>query len=517
MTTQTITNAVCGDAEPRRVLRYFEEICGIPHGSFHTEEISDYLVRFAKERNLDYVQDEAGNVIIRKAGLGSAAAHEPIILQGHMDMVLEKTEDCPRYLEREPIVLMRDGDTLYADGTTLGGDDGIAVAMMLALLDADDLSYPDLECIFTVNEEVGMLGAAALDVGALRGRRMINLDSEAEGIFTVGCAGGAEVHMDFAVRRKPRFGTLLRVSVSGLTGGHSGVCITDGRANADLALARILDEVYQAVPFRLIRISGGSKDNAIPRSARADVLFEQGFDREKAAAAFASCTASIRKEYALTDPDMVTEAHWAVTPDPVQYPMSAKDTRRILRFLNVVPNGLMAMDAMDHAMPQTSLNLGILNSDDDGVHAVSLVRSSINSQKNYLVRRIELLVRALDGECKVAGAYPAWERAPHSPLCEGMASIYERMTGAAPQILVIHGGVECGILAAKIAERDLAAGDGYEKISYENEEAGEKRPAGLDCVSIGPEMEGIHTPEEKLSISSVQRTWDFLLEVLKEL
>lgn len=516
MEDKSLTNSVCGGAKPRRVLRYFEEICGIPHGSFHTDEISDWLVRFAKERNLDYVQDQAGNVIIRKAGAGSAAAHAPVILQGHMDMVLEKTEDCPLYLEREPIVLKRDGDVLYAEGTTLGGDDGIAVAMMLALLDSEDIPHPDLECVFTVNEEVGMLGAKALDAGVLRGRRMINLDSEEEGIFTVGCAGGAEVHMDFSVKRKPRFGTLLRVSVGGLTGGHSGVCITEGRANADLVLARVLDELYQAVPFRLIRIGGGTKDNAIPRSAKADVLFDQDFDRGEASETLSQSAAAIRKEYAATDPEMAIEARWAVAPEPVQYPMSAKDTRRILRFLNVVPNGLIETDAQDRSMPQTSLNLGILNTDDDGVHAVSLVRSAINSQKDYLNRRIELLVQTLDGKFTVAGSYPAWERAAHSPLCDGMSAIYEKMTKEAPAVVVMHGGVECGVLAAKIEELDEAAGAGYERIAGDDAE-GEKRPAGLDCVSIGPDMEGIHTPDEKLSISSVNRTWEFLLEVLKEL
>ena len=488
-------NAVCGDLEPRPVFHYFEEICGIPHGSFHTEEISNYLVRFAKERNLDYVQDEAGNVIIRKAGAGSAAAHEPMILQGHMDMVLEKTDDCPLYLEREPIILQCDGNVLYAEGTTLGGDDGIAVAMMLALLDSNTIEHPDLECIFTVNEEVGMLGAAALDVSALKGRRMINLDSEAEGIFTVGCAGGCEVHMDFPVKRKPRFGTLLRITVSGLTGGHSGVCIGEGRANADLVLGRILDRLYQEVPFRLIRITGGTKDNAIPRNAQADILFEKDAQKELLPGLLKECTEAIQKEYARTDPDLSVEGYLAESPDPVQYPMSMKDTRRILRLLNVIPNGLIETDALDHSMPQTSLNLGILHSDDDGVYAVSLVRSSINSQKEYLVRRLELLSRALDGKFSVAGAYPAWERTADSRLCTGLSEIYERMSGKAPQILVMHGGVECGVLAAKFEELGRT----------------------LESVSIGPDMEGIHTPDEKLSIASAARTWELLLEALRTL
>lgn len=482
---------VCEGLEPRAVLRYFEEICAIPHGSYHIEQISDYIARFAGRRGLPYFQDDSGNVIISKSATHGAATGEPVILQGHMDMVLEKATDCGIDLESEPIRLCRSGDVLYAEGTTLGGDDGIAVAMMLALLDDDSIPHPPLECIFTVNEEVGMLGAAALDVSALKGRRMINIDSEEEGVFTIGCAGGAEVHAVFPVQWKARFGIALRIAVSGLTGGHSGVCIGEGRANADLVLGRVLNDLFEEIPFRLISIGGGTKDNAIPRDASALVLFEQGADRGKIVEIIDRHMCVIQSEYSRTDPGLDWALDWSDVYEIAVKSMSKGATKRLLRFLMLTPNGLIETDAEDHTMPQTSLNLGILRTDQESVTAVFLVRSSINSQKELLVQKIRTLTGLLKGRMEVVGAYPAWERMSNSLLCGSLCRIYEKQTGSRPRIAVIHGGVECGVLAAKLP--------------------------GLDCVSIGPDMVGIHTPDEKLSIASVQRTWAFLLAVLREL
>lgn len=489
----TLYNEVCGDAEPKLVLHYFEEICKIPHGSYHTEQISDYLVKFAKDHDLDYIQDESGNVIIRKPGSQEAASEDPVILQGHMDMVLEKTDSCQLDLVKQHIRLKRDGDTLYAEGTTLGGDDGVAVAIMLAALDDDTLVHPPLECIFTVNEEVGMLGADTLDVTPLRGRRMINLDSEQEGIFTVGCAGGAEEHCTFSVERKPRYGKELTLKIYGLKGGHSGACIGEGRANAILILGRVLYRLYKKAPFRLISIGGGTKDNAIPRRAEASVMMDLDADSRFIDSYLSKIMKQICAEYALTDPDIHYQGDWTDASELAADVMTKKDTKKILRFLMLSPNGLIETDGADHSMPQTSLNLGILTTEAETgtVKAVYLVRSSLNSQKKYIQQKIEALTDLLDGEYEVQGAYPAWERVNHSPFAEKLAGIYEKVYGKKPVISVTHGGLECGLIAAKLK--------------------------GLDCVSIGPDMEGIHTPDEKLSISSTKRIWDFLVAALREI
>lgn len=492
MDTRTIVNEVCGEAEPKLVLHFFEEICKIPHGSFHVEELSNWLVSYAQEKGLWYQQDDAYNVIIKKDATEGASSSEPVILQGHIDMVLEKTDDCPLDLVKDHIILKKDGDTLYADGTTLGADDGIAVAMMLALLEDDTIPHPPLECVFTVNEEVGLLGASALDTSCLEGHRMINIDSEDEGIFTVGCAGGAEEHCTFPVGRKKYSGLLMQITINGLLGGHSGTCINMGRANADILMGRILHKLMKKIPLHLYSIEGGSKDNAIPRSCVAQVLLDER-EREHAEHLVEKLSQQILHEYHLTDPGIQVSVEWLNT-DSVKKPVKAlshSDTRRIVDFLLLTPNGLVETDPMDQNLPQTSLNLGILTMDADSVTAVFLVRSCINSQKKYLQKKVERLVDLLGGTTEVKGAYPAWERVEKSPLCDELVKIYESQTGKKPVVATIHGGLECGLLAAKID--------------------------GLDCVSIGPDLKDIHTPDEKMSLASAERTWKFLLAVLKEM
>ena len=491
MDDSLIRNEVCGDAQPKLVLHFFEEICKIPHGSFHVQELSDWLVSFAKDRKLAYTQDKAGNVIIWKDATEGASSDRPVILQGHIDMVLEKRDDCPLDLLKQHIQLKKEGDLLYAEGTTLGGDDGIAVAMMLALLEDDTIAHPPLECVFTVNEEVGLLGAEALDVSELKGRRMINLDSEDEGIFTVGCAGGAEEHCTFPIVRKEHCGMIMQIEISGLLGGHSGGCIHMGRANADILMGRVLYKLAGKMSVRLLSIEGGSKDNAIPRNCCAKLLVDSDVDQKAALHIVEKQMDQISEEYRLTDGGITFRVSWEdATEIPVKV-LGKADTKKIIDFLMLTPNGLIERDPVDRELPQTSLNLGILNSSEDKITAVYLVRSSVNSQKKYLQKKVETLVELLGGTTEVKGAYPAWERAASSPLCDELSAIYERLAGKKPVISVIHGGLECGLIAAAIGE--------------------------LDCVSIGPDMEGIHTPDEKLSIASTERTWNFLLEALKEI
>ena len=323
--------AVLEGLEPRGVLHWFEELCRIPHGSGNTKAISDYLVRFARDRGLAVRQDEWNNVVIKKPASAGYEAAAPVLLQGHMDMVCEKEPDCKKDMAAEGLELAVEGDTVYAKGTTLGGDDGIAVAMILALLESDVLPHPALEAVLTVDEETGMIGAAAIDLSDLRGRLLINLDSEVEGVFTAGCAGGATAVIDIPVKREPFTGESLSITVSGLAGGHSGIEINRGRANAVVLLGRVLDAVGRATPMRLYSVSGGSKDNAIPVSACAFAAVEDG---ERVAAACRRMEEVFRREYAVADGAITVSAQ---SGQDAGVPMDADTTRRALTLLQCAP------------------------------------------------------------------------------------------------------------------------------------------------------------------------------------
>ena len=466
---------VLSPLQPRAVFHYFEELCAIPHGSGNTKAVSDWCAAFAKARGLEYHQDALNNIIIIKEAAPGYEGAEPVILQGHLDMVCEKEPGCPKDLEREGLDLEVDGDFVTARGTTLGGDDGIAVAMALALLDAQDIHHPRLEVVLTVDEEVGMLGAAALDASPLRGRTLINLDSEEEGVFTVSCAGGNRTECVLPVKREPFPGTVLTVSVGGLTGGH--------RANANVLLGRCLRAVSARTELRLGEAAGGSKDNAIPTESRAQIVVS---DEAATRAALRELEANLRREYRTTDPELFLRA------EPSQWegsPMDQASTERAVCLLTCLPNGVQAMSGDIPGLVQTSLNLGILTTGAEELRACFSVRSSLGSQKEALKDRLTCLTQALGGRTQYSGDYPAWEYREESPLRDRMVQVFRERYGRAPKVEAIHAGVECGLLAGKIP--------------------------GLDCVSIGPDLLEIHTPRERMSISSVQRVWAFLLEVLR--
>lgn len=481
---------ILSEVEPKDVLRYFEQISAIPHGSYHVDEISDFIAQFAKEQGLEYIQDEEKNVIIFKPAQGAAADAAPIMLQGHIDMVLEKIKENPINMETEPIRLILDGDILHADGTTLGGDDGIAVAMMMAALADKEMVHPALECIFTTNEETGMDGMVALDPAPLKAKRLINLDSEEEGIFTVGCAGGSHQEMTLPINRSLHNGTGLHLTVSGLKGGHSGACIHLGRANADYIMIRLLHKLMKKEDLRLKEICGGGKDNAIPRECEATVLLDTDVDREKLEKKIKSFCKDIEGEYRYTDPDIDIRYEWIEYGQSMVEAVSKKETKNIVRLFMAMPNGLIESDPNIKDMPQTSLNLGILDTQEDEIRATFLIRSSINSQKKLMSDKVKIVAEAFGAEMNVGGTYPAWEYAPESPLRDMMIRVYKEETGKDPVISITHGGLECGLLASKIE--------------------------GLDSISIGPDMEGIHTPDEKLDLASVRRCWSFLKAVLRE-
>lgn len=475
--------SVLDHLEPNSVFRFFEELCAIPHGSRNTKAISDWCVEFAKARGLEHYQDGANNVIIIQEATPGYEATAPIILQGHLDMVCEKEPGCGKDMAREGLDLAVDGDLVYAKGTTLGGDDGIAVAMALAVLDDPSIPHPRLEVVLTTEEEIGMLGAAALDAAPLRGRQLLNLDSEEEGVFTVSCAGGSLTRCTLPVTREPFGGTALTVRVSGLAGGHSGAEIHKGRANADILLGRVLRAMAAETGLRLTSAAGGLKDNAIPALAEAVVA---AADAARAKAAAAVLAEALKGEYRTVDPGLTVEVLPAET---AELPMDALSTQRALCLLACAPNGVQEMSHDIPGLVQTSLNLGILETGAAELSAVFCVRSSVASRKEMLHDRLRCLTEALGGTVDISGEYPAWEYCRESALRERMEEVFREQYGHEPRIEAIHAGVECGLLCGKLP--------------------------GLDCVSIGPDLTEIHTPRERMSISSVQRVWTFVLEVLR--
>jgi dipeptidase D len=471
--------------EPASVLGYFEKICSIPHGSRNTKAISDYLVSFAKEHGIRYEQDALNNVLLFQEGTCGYEDHAPVILQGHMDMVCEKDEDCPIDMEREGLDVAHDGQWIFAKGTTLGGDNGIAVAYALALLADKTIPHPPLEVIITVDEEIGMEGAAGVDLSRLQGRTLLNLDSEDEGIFTVSCAGGARGTITLPVNRRPVYGPCVRLTVEGLQGGHSGVEIHKNRANANKVMGEFLGRIQKLMPLCITKLQGGAKDNAIPRSCQV-TLIPLGMYIERINDIAEQLQAEIREQF--DEPEAI------VRGDDVDAlggnAVSTEDTAKIIALLNAAPNGVQAWSQDIEGLVQTSLNLGVATLDEE-LRLTFAVRSSVNAEKRELLAKLRELAEFYQGSYSEMGDYPAWEYRKDSLLRDTMVRLYAQMFGREPQVVAIHAGLECGLLSEKLP--------------------------GLDCVSIGPDMQDIHTSRERLHIESTRRTWEFLLEILKAL
>lgn len=473
--------------EPRSVFYYFEKLCEIPHGSGNVDQISDYLVSFAKEHDLYYKQDETKNVIIVKEASTGYEKEEPVIIQGHMDMVAVKTADCEKDMKTEGLDLMEDGTYIYADKTSLGGDDGIAVAYALAILADDKIKHPRLECIFTVDEETGMEGAFELSVEGLQSKRLLNIDSEEEGILLVSCAGGARFCASVKLDKETAIGEIFCITVDGLAGGHSGVEINKGRVNAAHFMDRVLlDIMRENIAFRLIDFNCGFADNAIPRKAEVKILVEDS-EMEKLQALFAAWIPVWKKEMAAREPELT------VTLDPIGIKKttccSKDNTAKICRLLAAIPNGIMEMSKDIEGLVETSLNTGIVKMTEDQLEIHISVRSSIESAKTALLNKLSMICELADVSYDISGNYPGWAYRQNSPLRDKMIKIYQEMFGNAPQIEAIHAGLECGLFADKIED--------------------------LDCVSFGPNILDIHTTEERLEIASVKRCWEYILEILK--
>lgn len=485
--------------KPEKVFHFFEEISQIPRGSGNEKQISDYLKKFAQDRGLACIQDNLYNIIIIKEATPGYEEEEPYILQGHMDMVAVKKPDCDIDMTKDPLRLCIKDGRICADGTSLGGDDGIAVAYILALLDADDISHPRLEVIVTTEEETGLRGAKGIDLSMLCGRQLINLDNEEEGVIITSCAGGARVDVCIPVQREEvsaQKTEILQIKVKGLLGGHSGSEIDKGRGNANCLLGHVLNKLAETFSIRLADARGGQADNAIPREASAVLVIPTG-EKENILACIDMEKKRIKEQLQSADPDFTIEYMEEESAErlyfngtQIEQCVSSASTKQVLSCLAALPNGVIAMSGDVEGLVQTSLNLGIMALETESLHLAYAVRSSIDQEKQELCRRIEEIAGQAAATATVRSSYPGWAYRKDSPLRDRLAAVFEKMYNRRPKLLAIHAGLECGLLAAKIPE--------------------------LDCVSIGPDMSDVHTTEESISIDSVARVWEYLLAVLAE-
>ena len=462
-----------------KTLRFFEEFSKIPRGSGNTKAIADYLVAFAEKRGLEVYRDASDNVVIRKPATAGYEDHPGVILQGHTDIVALKTPDCPINMEKEGLELYRDGDYLRARGTTLGADDGVAMAYAMAILDSGEFAHPELEAVFTSDEETGLIGATNLDASVLRGRMLINIDSDEEGIFTAGCAGGGRIDISLSDKSKTYIGQIYALRISGLKGGHSGVEIHKNRANAIKIAAEILSGLENV---RIGKMTAGSADNAIPSDSI--VLFTT----KSSIYEISRLINEIKERLPEEECDAAFKVDMSISSAKLY---SEEATANILSLIGELPQGVTRMSEDIEGLVETSLNIGIMKIGDRSVDLTISVRSAVGEEKAKLISRIKDIAAAHGGSVQVRGEYPAWEYRKVSRLREVMCDVYKEMYGKDATVVTIHAGLECGIFSDKID--------------------------GLDCVSIGPDNHDIHTPDERLSLPSFNRVFEYLIQVLKSL
>lgn len=481
---------VLENLEPQKVFYYFEEICNIPHGSGNLDGISSYLEKFAKDRNLFCIRDNSNNIIIVKEATSGYEKVEPIILQGHMDMVAVKKAECDIDLCVEPLRLRVDGDFIYAEGTSLGGDDGIAVAYILAIMDSNNIEHPRIEAVITTDEEIGMLGAAVIDLSILKSKRMLNIDSEEEGILLAGCAGGMRVDTHIPVKREIRNdGIDIMITIEGLKGGHSGTEINKERGNAIKILGLVLKKISEEFKIQIADVSGGEKDNAIPRNASA-ILYIEEDKLAQLKDKIIEIENELKNEYSTKEKDFHINIKELAQLNTSVKILDRNSTINVIDYLLLAPNGIISMSADMEGLVETSLNIGILGMKFEELIMSFAVRSSIETAKRNVKLQIETLTKLFGGKIESFGEYPGWQFDPNSKLRAKMLEIYKKMFGEEVKVEAIHAGLECGMMISKIPE--------------------------LDCVSFGPNIFDIHTTEEKLSISSARRMWDYLIEILKQ-
>ncbi len=469
------------DLNPKAVFKFFSEISAIPHGSSNVEAISDYIVNFARKNNLKFLRDDFSNVVIYKKSTKGYETAPCVILQGHLDMVCEKTSYCTKDMDKEGLELLSDGEFVYAKDTTLGGDDGIAVAMMLAILEDDTLVHPKIEAVFTTDEEVGMTGAMGFDASCLEGNIMMNIDSEDEGIFTVSCAGGNTTKCILPINKEPACDEGFSIKISGLIGGHSGCEIHKNTANSNKLMGRLLDYLNSNLTIRVSSINGGLKDNAIPVKSSAVITSP---DKEKLCESVKQLEALFKEEYKEYD----TELKITKTKVSVKEVMTKECSDKVIKMLSLLPNGVRSMSRDIEGLVETSLNMGIAKTSRSTFELSFCIRSSVDSKKEHLTGEIITFMRNIGGKTVISGDYPGWEYKKDSYLREVMCKVFESNYGYKPKVEALHAGLECGVFADKIPE--------------------------LDCVSFGPDILDIHTPRERMNIQSVERVYRMVKDVL---
>lgn len=477
---------VLKNCRPEKVFEYFELLSSVPHGSGNTKLISEICINFAKDHGLDYYSDSLNNVIIYKKASQGYENSSPVILQGHLDMVCATDESCTIDMEKDGLVLETDGEWVWAKGTSLGGDNAIAVAVVMAILDDDTLPHPPIEAVFTVDEETGMDGAAGLDMSRLSGKRLINLDSEEEGIFTAGCAGGARVNCSLSCQREELSDyTYYNITINGLMGGHSGVEIDKCRASSNRLMGRMLYDLLSSTDLRLCSMEGGKLDNVIPKETIATVAVPKDdekllFDR------IDEYNTIYKNEFATADPGVKVSINKSFSKE---LPITREDTRKLLAVLYILPYHVQEMSADIKGLVQTSLNMGVLKLCGDKLTFSFAVRSSVTTQKEELIRRVKAVVEFAGGSVTSHGDYPAWQFAKNSPLRDLVLESYKKLSGKDGEVMAIHAGLECGMFMEKIE--------------------------GLDCISFGPDLRDVHSTRERLNIPSTERMYDLVCEILK--
>lgn len=474
--------------QPESLFHFFEEISAIPRGSSNEKGISDYLVAFANARGLDVYQDALWNVVIRKPASAGAEDRPAVMLQGHLDMVCEKRAGVTHDFFKDGVDLVVKDGVLSANGTTLGGDNGAAVAVMLAVLDDDTLRHPPLECVFTTQEETGLGGASALDKTRLTARTMINLDSEDEGVATVSCAGGMRLTLSRPAEKRPAAGTVLRLVVTGLLGGHSGIDINKERVNANILMARLLHCLLRETDGALAAFDGGSKDNAIPRECEAALVYADAAGAARAEAIAREMAGVFSEEIRPYEPDFMLNAELAQGGADA---LAAADARALVEAVLLAPNGVRARNLKQDGFVVTSLNLGIVSTSDGALRLVFAPRSSVGSLQDDTVARLQLLGETFGFACFITGAYPGWSFAEVSPIREVFSESYRSLSGEALRIEAIHAGLECGLFSDALP--------------------------GLDAIAVGPTILGVHTPDERLPLDSFSRFYQLLCDVLARL
>ncbi len=473
--------------EPKEVWRHFYALTRVPRPSKHEDKIQEFMLQFGEDLGLETFRDKPGNIIIRKPATPGMEDRRGIILQAHLDMVPQKNTSTRHDFEKDPIIPEIDGEWVKARGTTLGSDNGIGVASIMAVLAADNIPHGPIEALLTCDEETGMTGANELKPGVLQGEILLNLDSEDEGELYIGCAGGVDITASFATKEEeiPPFFVPYRISLTGLKGGHSGLDINLGRGNANKLMNELLKSASEKTGARLAHIEGGNLRNAIPRESFATVVIPESA-KEDFKMLVEAYEAEVKSKYKEADPGIM------ITAASTKMPLHVIDTdsqERLYAALDALPNGMISMLSDMPGVVETSTNLAIVKAEKGKIFLACLLRSAADDKKMALAEQMSGILKTAGAKVEISGAYPGWKPNVHSPILETMKKVYHDRFGKVPEVKVIHAGLECGILGSKYPHWDM--------------------------ISFGPTIRGPHSPDEKVHIGSVGLFWEYLLETLK--